>query len=454
MSLVENRTVYSAADLYAILPGDPFRFGWRGVPRTLPGGEVEFDYVPLTLDDLLYPEEYDHPMIRPEHTTDCITLYTSFKVLLAETPQSLVLMDCRIDFEAPGVRPLGPDISVFHNVAEGFSAATLKVAERGARSVLVVEVTSPETFGNDLDAKVDLYHRANVPCYVIIDSRYEGETRYDVRLIGYRHAPARYEPIPLDEQGRLWVEPLNCWLTIADDQVVCIDGSTGRPIESFLGQFQARQAAEVRAEATEATARAEIAEARAETAEARAETAEAHAETAEARAETAEAHAETAEARAETAEARAETAEARAETAEARAEIAEATARAEIAEAHAETAEAHAETAEAHAETAEARAETAEARAETAEARARAEAEARMHAEARARAVDQTWERLAELARAEAKGHAEANARASVSNAARLDAESRAKSEAATRLDAEARMAAMEAELQRLRGDR
>jgi len=336
MSLVEKTEPALEVEPAPGSPADPFRLGWRNVPRTLPDGEVEFEQVPLTLEDLLFPEESDHAMNHPAHAEDCYYLYGCLKMLLAEVPRSLVLTDCRVDFNIPGVRPLGPDVAAFLDVAEGWSAATLYLGMMAARPVLVAEVTSPDTRRQDFDRKRDFYHRANVPCYVIVDSQYHQGIRSEVELIGFRHTLDGYEPIPPDDQGRVQVEPLGFWLKVEGERVVCIDGQTGRPIEAFLGQAQARKAAEARAE------------------------------------------------------------------------------------------------------TAEARVETAEARAETAEANARAEAEARTHAEARARAVDETWERLAELARAEARGHAEANARAAASNAARLDAE--------------ARMAAVEAELRRLRG--
>jgi len=337
MSLVENRVIYSAQDFFhADLPGDPFRLGHRWVRRTLPDGSVKLDVTPLLLEDLLFPEEEDHPMVRPEHTTDCITLYTGFKILQAHVPRSLVLMDCRIDFGAAVEKPLGPDVVVFHDVTTTSSFATLKVAEAGARPVVVVEVTSPDSVGYDHDEKVDFYYRANVLRYVIIDSRYKGETRCDVRLIGYRHTPDGYEPIPLDERGRLRVAPLDCWLTIENGQVVVID-PTGRPIEGPEGLFQAKEDAVSQANAA-TTARLD---------------------------------------------------------------------------------------AEAQAQAAEAQARAAEAQARAAEAQARAEATARLDAESRADA---------EIT-------------------ARLDAEARARAEVAARLGMEAQMAAMQAELQRLRGE-
>ena len=85
--------------------------------------------------------------------------------------------------------------------------ATFKLADSGARPVLVVEVTSDDTRGNDLGVKKGFYHRARVEVYVIVDARQLTDEVRQVRLLGFRHTPERYEPIPLDDQGRLWVEP-------------------------------------------------------------------------------------------------------------------------------------------------------------------------------------------------------------------------------------------------------
>ena len=58
----------------------------------------------------------------------------------------------------------------------------------GAEPVLVVEVTSPRTRTNDLDAKVAYYHRAKVPFYLIADATGRG-TRRRIALIGARRNP-------------------------------------------------------------------------------------------------------------------------------------------------------------------------------------------------------------------------------------------------------------------------
>ena len=38
---------------------DPFRYGWRYVRRVQPDGTTVIDQIPLTFEDLLYPEEDD-----------------------------------------------------------------------------------------------------------------------------------------------------------------------------------------------------------------------------------------------------------------------------------------------------------------------------------------------------------------------------------------------------------
>src|SRR5262249_35101461 len=41
------------------VPSDPYRYGWRYVRVKHPDGTETFDQVPLTLEDVLFPEEGD-----------------------------------------------------------------------------------------------------------------------------------------------------------------------------------------------------------------------------------------------------------------------------------------------------------------------------------------------------------------------------------------------------------
>ncbi len=260
MSLKDRISPALEEEIAPSLIGDPFRLGVRWLRRTLPDGTEESYQIPLTLDDLLFPEEGDHPVQLAEHTEDCIYLGTVLKLRKEAIPGSWLIVDHRVDFDVPDLRPLGHDVAFFFNVRDpSLTGGTLRVDEVDADPALVVEITSPDTRQHDLRTKKAYYHQAKVACYVIIDSRVRGGVRQKAWLVGYRYTADGFEPIPIDDQGRLWVEPLNIWLKIVERQVRCIDGATGELIEPFMEQYKGRVAAEARAEAAEARTRAELA---------------------------------------------------------------------------------------------------------------------------------------------------------------------------------------------------
>jgi hypothetical protein len=296
-------------------------------------GTIDFDQVPLTPDDVLHPQVDDFIVNTNSQDDDRVYLKTVFKARLNPVLRAVVLADCRVDFNIPGVRPLGPDIAVFFGVERDpkYDWATFNVAAEKARPVLVIEVTSRNTRKNDVGIKVEYYQRAGVPLYVIADVKGRGSKR-QVKLRGYHAVDGKYQEIVPNAQGWIYLEPLRLWLGVKVDRsgsferLACFEPETGEETGDYTAQVEARAEAEARTQ-TEAQARVQ-AEARAQTeALARAE--------AEARAQTEALARAEAEARAQTeALARAE-AEARAQT--------EALARAE-AEARAQTeAQAHAE---------------------------------------------------------------------------------------------------------------
>ena len=110
---------------------DPFRYGWRYVKTVKPDGTVDYEQVPLTLEDLLFPEEGDFTVQLESHRRDWVFLNLVFNVQLADDPSSVVLADCRVDFNLPGVRPLGPDVVVIQGVKRHCDWATLDLAAEG-----------------------------------------------------------------------------------------------------------------------------------------------------------------------------------------------------------------------------------------------------------------------------------------------------------------------------------
>jgi Uma2 family endonuclease len=255
---------------------DPFRYGWRYVSVRGPDGTDTHDQVPLTLEDVLFPETGDFIVQTDLHDTDSNYLKDVFNARLAGDPHAVAVSDCRVDWNLPGVRPLGPDIAVFFGVKRRKDWATLDVAAEGARPALVVELTSTGSRQNDVEIKPDFYHRAQVPLYVIADVLEEDEETRHVELIGYRYAPAGYQRIAPDARGWIWLDLLGLWLGVVQDprlgcdRLACFDAETGEEIGDYQAISQALAAA--RAAQAEAEDRAQ-AEARArEQAEARAQT--------------------------------------------------------------------------------------------------------------------------------------------------------------------------------------
>ncbi len=246
-------------------PTDPYRYGWRYVCRTGAAGRTVWEQVPLTLEDVLHPQEGDFVIQNDAHHRRCIYLYDVFSARLAADPSAVVLSDVLIAWDVPGLKAHGPDIAVILGVRERKDWGTFEVADEGVRPALIVEVTSPETARLDRVTKLRQYARARVPLYIIVDTA-RRRRQPVLRLLGYRLEAAGYAPLAPDERGWLWLEPVRCWLGIQENEIVCYD-EAGQPLGDYpalamalAAEQEARNVAE-RAQA-EAERRAEAAEVR------------------------------------------------------------------------------------------------------------------------------------------------------------------------------------------------
>jgi Uma2 family endonuclease len=235
---------------------DPWRYGWRYVRREGPDGQIKMEREPLRQEDLLYPQEDDFIVNNPLHDEICTYLRGALFQHLAGRPGAVLLHDCRVDWGVAGVQPLGPDFSIFDNVHSQWdkSQGTFQVAALGARPLLVVEVTSPTTRDVDLDEKVDLYFRANIPFYAIVDPRPHAEGGREVRLIGHRLDPGNrqgYFRARLDDRSRLWLETIGLWLAAEGEHVACFNEG-GKRLIDLPEALQANEVLAIRAETAEA----------------------------------------------------------------------------------------------------------------------------------------------------------------------------------------------------------
>lgn len=204
---------------------DPWRYGWRYVPRMQPDGTRVFDEIPLPLEGLLYPEEGDFVVQEPWHTQDLTYCYSVLSAWYTDHPDVVVLGDGRVDWGVPGIRPLGPDILVLFEVRHSLQQATFHLADEGGHPVLVVEIASPGTRPNDFGIKRDFYYQVGVQTYVIIDRGPQGED--PIRLIGFQRAPTGWVPLAADAQGRVSLAPVGLLLGIEEERPWLYDAVTG-----------------------------------------------------------------------------------------------------------------------------------------------------------------------------------------------------------------------------------
>jgi len=237
---------------------DPFRYGWRLVPRPTPDNPHHLEQVPLTLDDVLHPEVGDFIVHSDLHETDRMYLTAVLRARLEPSRRAIVLSDVRIAWDLPDLRAHGPDVMVIPGVRKRRNWSTFEVAVERARPALIIEIVSPDARENDVVIKVEHYARAGVAQYVIVDDTGRGGTRR-LRLLDYRLEGTAYRLQEPDADGRVHLAIADIWLGLRRDHVVCYDAA-GREIGDYVTVV--RQAAKAEARAKQAAARAKEAAAR------------------------------------------------------------------------------------------------------------------------------------------------------------------------------------------------
>jgi Uma2 family endonuclease len=238
------------AEPHAAANGQPEFLGWRHLPRTLPDGTVLLDRVPLTLEDILHPQEGDQAVEPRRHRQECTYLESVLSLRYADDPQIEVLSDVGVDWGIEGLKLLAPDLALFRDVLVPYdpNEAIFHLVASGGRIVLVVEIVSPSTRRTDVVDKLREYYLAGVPLYVIVDQEKKHGPR---RILGYRWTAAGYELQPLDAQGRLLLEPGGLLLGLQDERITLYDPDTGEALGDYaqiIHKLEAAQQARRQAE--------------------------------------------------------------------------------------------------------------------------------------------------------------------------------------------------------------
>lgn len=235
-------TITAPATYERPTPSDPYYYGWRDISTEGPDGKAVTVRVPLTLEDCLHPQMGDVIVESSLHEQILTYLATILRTRTACDPRALVLSDTGVYWDEPEIGHHCPDVAVISDVPEKRADwSAFHVAEQGTRPRLIIEVVSPNTRTNDVQDKVEQYHQVRVPFYVIVDRINE-----QWKLAGYQWTPTHYLPMPSDENGRLWLEPVGLWLGLKGDRVALYDGATGQEIPDYAMLEERHQAAEAR----------------------------------------------------------------------------------------------------------------------------------------------------------------------------------------------------------------
>lgn len=214
---------------------NPFALGWRLIDNGTGSWRR-----PLTETDLLYPKEGDFVVNNAAHHDDRCHLMEVFRDRIRGKSGVRVFGDHLIDFGVEGLPNLGPDVIVLNGEPREWNPyiAVFPVKDMGARPLFVVELTSPTTRKKDLTDKLDLYYRAGVPVYVIVDLVYGGG-KSPAGIVAYQAGPTAYELLAPEQNGWVWLEVVEVYLAAENGCVVCYDRDQQR-IGSYQDAIRAR----------------------------------------------------------------------------------------------------------------------------------------------------------------------------------------------------------------------
>jgi Uma2 family endonuclease len=243
---------------------DPFRYGWRPKYVHLPSGEVIEEQIPLTPEDLLDPQLGDVVPQSGEHFDYAHLAVHLLRDHYASQPDVYVAGDMKMLWGIPGLPEPSPDVAVIPGYRPREKPPTsFNVLAEGTRPCLVLEVVSPsdpELLQNDYVKKVEIYQRAGVPEYILLDPP-RPATKNRLLLTGHRlGTDGRYRPIEPDGEGFLLSETTQLRFGVDRDgkSLVILDAMTGQRLltsedlrAALQVETETRRAAEEQARAAE-----------------------------------------------------------------------------------------------------------------------------------------------------------------------------------------------------------
>ena len=229
---------------------DEYYYGYRTIITYDEKGRSVYSYRPLTPEDLLEPEEGDVYMEGSLHEKDLDRLKSIFRHALKGRKNVTVYSDLKIEWGAEGLPNPAPDISIFENVKDPEKPRnSFFVREEGVKPFFILEVVSPRYRNTDTNKKPEIYRKARVPEYIVVDPGLK-ENKIFYTVSGHRLAGNRYVKIKPDSQGRILSLTTGLFIGVSEsrDRLVVTDVQTG---EEILSDDERAELAEIRADRAE-----------------------------------------------------------------------------------------------------------------------------------------------------------------------------------------------------------
>ncbi len=251
---------------------DPFRLGQR-IRRGSTTGQEGDEWIPLTAEDLVYPEEGDLVSDGYPHSVFLAPTGDALRRHLEKRPATLVTSN--VTLVLGDGRNSAPDVAVIEgDVDTSEIERGIHLRAVGGRLVFVLEAVSTsekEIEDKDLKKNVKRYAQEEVKEYFTV---YPVRERRVKNLVGRRLRKGRlkkgYAKIPPDAQGRVYSKQLDLFFQIdaSTQELVAFDAKSGERLLISDEEEAGRKAAERRA--AEEAAQREAAEREREAAERRA----------------------------------------------------------------------------------------------------------------------------------------------------------------------------------------
>ena len=213
---------------------DPFRFGFR-YQSTADGGE-DLEQVPLTLEDLVYPQEGDHVSQGLPHFSFLHPQADAMRRYLEKRSGFVVTSDVTLVLRSDG-KNCAPDVAVIRGDFDPKEIeGAINLRKVGGQLIFALEAvsTSDKQIENkDLETNKERYAEEGVEEYVTI---YPKGGRKVSNLVGWRLDPETdppYVQIPPDTKDRVYAKQLDVFLSIdpETEELVVTHATTG---ERFL----------------------------------------------------------------------------------------------------------------------------------------------------------------------------------------------------------------------------